>query len=85
MGRALREAASRSHWSEWGSIRCPAVVVRAGNGTLSVENARAMTAMLAGARLVELAGAGHDVHLDRPRQWRRVVLEFLDSLDRDPV
>jgi pimeloyl-ACP methyl ester carboxylesterase len=32
------------------------------------------------AALVEIAGAGHDLHLDRPAEWRRVLSEFLDSL-----
>jgi pimeloyl-ACP methyl ester carboxylesterase len=31
------------------------------------------------ARLVELAGARHDLHLDRPAQWRRVLSEFVSS------
>jgi len=29
--------------------------------------------------LVELADAAHDLHLDRPAAWRRVLSEFLDS------
>jgi len=32
------------------------------------------------ARLVELAGAKHDPHLDRPAQWRHVLTEFVSSL-----
>jgi len=31
-------------------------------------------------RLVELAGAQHDLHLDRPAEWRRALSDFLDGL-----
>ena len=32
------------------------------------------------ARLVELKGAGHDLHLERPAEWRGALGGFLDSL-----
>jgi pimeloyl-ACP methyl ester carboxylesterase len=32
-------------------------------------------------RLVELTDAAHDLHLDRPDQWRQALSSFLDSLD----
>ena len=37
---------------------------------------------LAGARwqLVEIEGSGHDVHLDRPQEWRAAVTKWLDSV-----
>jgi pimeloyl-ACP methyl ester carboxylesterase len=64
---------------DWGRISCPSLVVRAGNGSLSAVDAQAMTARGGQARLVELAGAKHDLHLDRPAEWRRVVTEFMDA------
>jgi pimeloyl-ACP methyl ester carboxylesterase len=33
------------------------------------------------AQLVELAGAAHDLHLDRAAEWRAAVTAFLDALD----
>jgi pimeloyl-ACP methyl ester carboxylesterase len=76
MAETLREAVSRPYWRQWKSIRCPALVVRAGNGTLRAAEARAMVERLPRARLVEIPGAGHDVHLDRPTAWRDAVLDF---------
>ena len=80
MVRTLEEAFRRSYWEEWERIACPTLVVRAGSGAITAAHARAMTDRLPRARLVEVAGAGHDLHLDRPAEWRRVLSEFLDSL-----
>jgi pimeloyl-ACP methyl ester carboxylesterase len=72
-------ATTRAYWEEWGRIRCPVLVVRAGEGShISDEDARAMAQR---AQLVELPGAGHDVHLERPAEWRGAVSAFLDALE----
>jgi pimeloyl-ACP methyl ester carboxylesterase len=34
------------------------------------------------AQLVEIPDAAHDLHLDRPDEWRDALIGFLDSLDR---
>lgn len=80
MVRTLSEAISRSYWREWDRVRCPTLVVRAGNGIIPAADAQAMTDRLPQARLAELADAEHDLHLDRPAQWREALSEFLDSL-----
>jgi pimeloyl-ACP methyl ester carboxylesterase len=80
MVATLREAASRSHWEDWERISCPTLVVRAGNGPIAPGDAQAMAARGQHVRLVELAGAQHDLHLDRPAEWRQAVTEFLDGL-----
>jgi hypothetical protein len=77
---ASRDAAARSHWEEWERISCPSLVVRAGNGVLAPGDAQAMAARGQHARLVELAGAKHDLHLDRPAEWRQVLTEFVSAL-----
>jgi len=80
MMRTLSEAVSRSYWSEWERIRCPTVVVRGGSGVIPAGDAHAMIRPLPQARLIELAGAAHDLHLDRPAEWREALSEFIDSL-----
>ena len=78
--RTLRETAGRSFWREWESIACPTLVVRAGKGMVPSPEARAMADRLPGAELVEIPGAGHDLHLDSPAEWRAAVTAFLVSL-----
>ena len=74
---ALREAGSE-HWRAWSSIRCPTLIVRGEHG-MSEEEAQAMAARLEDAVLETVAGAGHDVHLENPAEWRRIVQPFLAS------
>jgi pimeloyl-ACP methyl ester carboxylesterase len=78
--RTLREAEAHSYWEQWEAIRCPTLVVRAGNGVLSDAEAMRMLDRLPHARVVELTGAQHDLHLDRPVEWRREVSAFLDEI-----
>jgi pimeloyl-ACP methyl ester carboxylesterase len=40
-----------------------------------------MVDCLPNARLVDLPGAKHDLHLDRPAEWRAALSSFLDSVD----
>jgi len=81
MAQTLREAIAVPSWEEWDSIMCPALVVRAGNGMVEPETAKEMTERLPMAQLVEIDDAGHDLHLDRPDEWRGALTCFLDSID----
>lgn len=81
MARTLGEAASRSYWDAWERIECPALVVRAETGVIPAADAQAMADRGRHVRLTELADAAHDLHLDRPAEWRAAVSEFLGSLE----
>ncbi|HTU95151.1 MAG TPA: alpha/beta hydrolase [Solirubrobacteraceae bacterium] len=80
MERMLCEVTRAPAWADWERVSCPALVIRAGDGLVDPETARAMVARLPEAQLVELAGAAHDLHLDRPEEWRAALSGFLDSL-----
>lgn len=80
MTQTLREALQESTWDMWEQIGCPTLLVRAGNGVVEPDIAREMMARLPGASLVEIPDAAHDLHLDRPREWREALSHFLDSL-----
>ena len=85
MAQTLRDALSVPSWEEWDSIACPTLVVRAGNGMVEPMTATEMTERLSLARLVEVADAAHDLHLDRPDDWREALTVFLDSVDGRPA
>jgi pimeloyl-ACP methyl ester carboxylesterase len=80
MVAALAEVARRSYWDDWSRLACPALIVRAARDEGAATAAR-MRRLLPAAALVEIAGAGHDVHLDRPRAWRAAIERWLPVQD----
>jgi pimeloyl-ACP methyl ester carboxylesterase len=76
---ALDELATGSYWNEWERIDCPTLLVRGEHGELSVEEAARMEKAVGSVTLREIPGAGHDVHLDSPSEWRDGVARFLDG------
>jgi pimeloyl-ACP methyl ester carboxylesterase len=54
--------------------------VRSADGTIEAADARLTIERLPGSQLVEIADAGHDVHLNRPTEWRQAVEAFLGGL-----
>ena len=41
-----------------------------------------MVAVLPAARVVEVEGAGHDLHLEQPLRWRETLEGFLGAVGR---
>jgi pimeloyl-ACP methyl ester carboxylesterase len=78
---ALAEVSAASYWDEWQQVRCPTMLVRAA-GLDGRETYQRMIAEAPSARLVEIADAGHDLHLDRPDVWRAQLEAFLGQLDQ---
>jgi pimeloyl-ACP methyl ester carboxylesterase len=64
-------------WPEWRAVACPALVVRAARGDLSLEEARRMAEANRRARLVLVADAGHDAHLEDPIGLRAALEPFV--------
>lgn len=59
-------------------VGAPTLVVRgAESGLLSPEGAAELARELPDARVVEIAGAGHNVHVERPEAFLDAVLPFL--------
>ncbi len=82
MVRTLREATAAEHWEEWERIRCPTLVIRAGQGFFTRALLESMAERLAGCRYAEIDDARHDLHLDRPVRWRELLTGFLGELER---
>ena len=80
MMRTLREALAEPGWEDWERVACPTLIVRAGKGFVDAAVARTMVERLPGAMLVEIEDATHDVHLDKPDEWRATLTRFLENL-----
>ena len=78
---ALAEVTGRSFWDEWESIRVPTLLVRGELGWLEGPVAERMQTHRS-TQLLELPGAGHDVHLEQPEAWSAAVVAFLETLGR---
>ncbi len=65
-----------------GRVACPTLVVRgAESSLLTAQGAEALVAEVSGARLVEIEGAGHNVHLERPTEVLNALERFLANAD----
>ncbi|MFD4407338.1 alpha/beta fold hydrolase [Nocardia sp. NPDC058499] len=65
-------------WADWLGSACPALVVRGERSSmLPARLATRMAAQRPGARLVDIAGAGHWVHDDAPRAMAAAIRDFL--------
>jgi len=59
-------------------VLCPTLLIRGSESDLiSRESARSLVASIPDARLVEIAGAGHHVHLDRPQAVLSELRSFI--------
>jgi pimeloyl-ACP methyl ester carboxylesterase len=75
----MSDLGSRSYWQQWRSIQCPTLVVLGENGMFPAGHGEQIVSQLPGSRLVTITGAGHDVHLDAPREWVRALTDFTAS------
>lgn len=80
----LRAAIAPVHdterWAEWRATTTPTLVVRGATGYLGHDEAQRMLRENPHARLVEVPGAGHDVHLDAAEPLAEQIRAFALSL-----
>jgi len=78
-GLDLLHAATRAHAPDLRRIHCPTLIL---NGSSDSDARRAagvqLQSAIAGARRIELHGAGHMAMLDRPEDYAATVTAFLD-------
>lgn len=70
----------RDYWTELEQVQCPTLVVKGGVSDAPREQLQEMARRLPNGRYVEVEGAEHVVHYDRPEAWRRAVESFLLEL-----
>lgn len=75
---ALRDRPDRS--GELGAIRCPTLaIVGAADQVTPPADVRQMADGIAGARFVEIPGAGHLSNIEAPAAFNRALLDFLST------
>jgi pimeloyl-ACP methyl ester carboxylesterase len=82
MVETLRQVLSEPTWPDWDAGGCRTLIVRGENGTLTRETVVEMLARRPDAQVAEVPAAGHDLHLEQPQRWRRVLSRFLRQLDK---
>jgi pimeloyl-ACP methyl ester carboxylesterase len=73
------EWGTRDYWSQWQSVRSPALLIEAGNGVTPPGQMARMCETGHQATYLNVPGAGHLVHDDRPREYREAVEAFLSA------
>ena len=77
MVKCIAELAACDYLTEWRSIRCPTLVVRAERGYLDERHLAELAHALPHGQSLTIPNAGHDVHLDAPKQLAEEIRRFL--------
>ena len=77
MVKCIAELAACDYWTEWRSVRCPTLVVRAERGYLAERHLAELAHALPHGQSLTIPNAGHDVHLDAPKQLAEEIRRFL--------
>lgn len=70
----------RDYWSFVDRIRCPLLVIEAGDTAMPPGQQVEMAARVADGRHIAIEGTGHVVHDDAPEEYRAVVDAFLTQV-----
>jgi pimeloyl-ACP methyl ester carboxylesterase len=79
MQAAITGVAEKARWDEWRRVKAPTLLVRGQNGTVPDRETQRLLELRPDVTHVVVPDAGHDVHLEQPEAWLRVLTAFLDS------
>lgn len=75
------EWCNRDYWAYVDAVRCPLLCIEAGHTFMPAGQQEQLAARVpAGGRHIVVAGAGHVVHEDAPREYRGAVEAFLSEV-----
>ena len=77
MVRAIADVTATSYWPEWEKVSCPTLLVGGETSFVSADLLRRMAQSNPACQYVQVSGAGHDLHLETPTEWRRTLCDFL--------
>ncbi len=86
LANSLRGAGTGSQaslWDELGRLKLPTLLLAGQLDTKFCQVAARMHELMPDSRLEIVAGAGHSVHLEKPDEFSRLALNFLENLQAD--
>jgi pimeloyl-ACP methyl ester carboxylesterase len=75
--RAMAEVHEREFLEEWSQVAAPTLLVRGEHGSVPDRQVESMCALRPDTEVATVAGTGHDVHLEAPEAWLRLLTRFL--------
>nr|BBH88227.1 hypothetical protein KTC_29780 [Thermosporothrix sp. COM3] len=80
MVRSISDVATTSYRDEWQRLQCPTLVVHGEKSHISRDAMEEMARLIPTGRFVEIADAGHDVHLHQPERWHEALERFFKEI-----
>lgn len=80
MLRSIQDQVTHDYWPEWKRIRCPTLIVGGEKSFLPQGQLQEMARRIPHGHYVQVAQAGHDLHLDCPQLWQQIAEAFLRKL-----
>lgn len=79
MQAAIAAVAEVARWAEWELVQAPTLLVQAERSYLETAEIDRMLALRPDSGHVVVSAASHDVHLDQPQAWTRLLRRYLDT------
>lgn len=77
LARAVGHVHEREFLEEWSRVNAPTLLVRGEHGSVPDRQVESMCALRPDTEVSTIAGTGHDVHLEAPEAWLRLLNRFL--------
>jgi len=77
---AMENLARSDRWHEWEQLSIPVLLCRAEQSWIEQSEVDRMSERRPSLSVIEIASAGHDVHLDQPDRLARAVSQFVSEI-----
>ena len=81
MLRSIEDQVIHDYSSEWERITCSTLIIGGEKSFLSQNRLQEMACRIPHGRYVQIAGTGHDLHLEQPHLWKHRAEAFLQEID----
>src|SRR5579875_2376901 len=82
MLRSIEDQVQQDYRHEWERIQRPTLVVGGERSFIPQQELQTMAASIPHGHYVQIANAGHDLHLEQPEMWQQAVENFLKDIPK---